>query len=72
MDQYGHRVHSYHGDNSRYDSKEFQTSCNKARQSYSYYGIGAYHQNGIAEAMNKKLCPGARTSLLHAMRKWSK
>eukprot|EP00957_Ditylum_brightwellii_P015548 1172627-Ditylum_brightwellii.AAC.1 len=23
MDQYGYRVHSYHGDNSRFDSKEF-------------------------------------------------
>ena len=41
-----------------------------AQQKYSYCGVGAHHQNGIAEVMNKKLSHGARTSLLHAKKKW--
>ena len=40
------------------------------QKKYSYCGVGAHHQNGIAEAMNKKLSHGTRTSLLHAKRKW--
>ena len=70
MGTYGHRVESYHADNSRFDSKEFKESCDMAQQTYSYCGVGANHQNGIAEAMNKKLSHGTRTSLLHAKRKW--
>eukprot|EP00957_Ditylum_brightwellii_P109563 8356090-Ditylum_brightwellii.AAC.1 len=50
---------------------EFQKSYKKAQQSFSYCGVGAHHQNGIAEAMNKCLTHGARTSLLHARHKWS-
>eukprot|EP00957_Ditylum_brightwellii_P002652 203839-Ditylum_brightwellii.AAC.1 len=70
LDEYGHRVKSYHGDNSRFDSSKFQKSCKKAKQSFSYCGVGAHHQTGIAEAMNKCLTHGARTSLLHAKHKW--
>eukprot|EP00957_Ditylum_brightwellii_P084803 6447834-Ditylum_brightwellii.AAC.2 len=43
MSTYGHRVESYHGDNSR---------------------------NGTAKNINKRLNHSARTSLLHAIRKW--
>eukprot|EP00957_Ditylum_brightwellii_P013638 1028515-Ditylum_brightwellii.AAC.1 len=72
LNKYGHRAKSYHGDNSRFDSSEFQESCKKAWQSFSYCGVGAHHQNSIAEAMNKCLTHGARTSLLCAKRKWPK
>eukprot|EP00957_Ditylum_brightwellii_P054863 4158360-Ditylum_brightwellii.AAC.1 len=69
MSAYGHRVGSYHADNSRFDSKEFQHSCQLASQTYAYCGVGAHHQNGIAEAMNKQHTHNCRTSLLHAKRK---
>eukprot|EP00957_Ditylum_brightwellii_P181636 13836452-Ditylum_brightwellii.AAC.1 len=70
MNKYGHRVKSYHGDNSRFNSTEFKTSCNQANQSYSYCGVGAHHQNGIVKAKTKKLSHNGRTSILHAKRKW--
>eukprot|EP00957_Ditylum_brightwellii_P174960 13321662-Ditylum_brightwellii.AAC.1 len=70
MFAYGHGVDSYYEDNSRFDSKEFQDSCKLAQQTFSYCGVGAHHQNGIAENMNKCLSHSARTSLLHAIRKW--
>ena len=33
--------------------------------------VGAHHQNGIAEKRIRDLSEGARTSLLHAMQRWS-
>eukprot|EP00957_Ditylum_brightwellii_P024455 1846123-Ditylum_brightwellii.AAC.1 len=70
MHSYGHNVEVYHGDNSRFDSQDVKESCDKAQQTYSYYGVGAHHQNDIIEATNKRLSQGARTILLHAKRKW--
>eukprot|EP00957_Ditylum_brightwellii_P122737 9359843-Ditylum_brightwellii.AAC.1 len=70
MSEYGHNVESYHGDNSRFDSKNFTNSCKEAQQSYSYCGFGWHHQNGIAENINKLLTESARAVLLHAKRKW--
>eukprot|EP00957_Ditylum_brightwellii_P054540 4132305-Ditylum_brightwellii.AAC.1 len=70
MHSYVHKVETYHGDNSRFDSQDFKDSCDKAQQTYSYCGVGAHHQNGIAEAMNKRLSHNASTILLHAKRKW--
>eukprot|EP00957_Ditylum_brightwellii_P011467 866577-Ditylum_brightwellii.AAC.1 len=67
--EYGHNVGSYHGDNSRFDSKDFTNSCKAAQQTYSYCGIGGHHQNGIAENMNKRLTHSTRTVLPHAKRK---
>eukprot|EP00957_Ditylum_brightwellii_P029909 2262918-Ditylum_brightwellii.AAC.1 len=49
MSAYRHRVGSYHADNSRFDSQEFQHSCQLTSQTYSYCSVGAHHQNGIAK-----------------------
>eukprot|EP00957_Ditylum_brightwellii_P152976 11644060-Ditylum_brightwellii.AAC.1 len=70
MHSYGHKMEAYHGDNSRFDSQDFKDSCEKAQQTCLYCGVGAHHQNGIAEAMSKRLSHSARTILLHAKRKW--
>eukprot|EP00957_Ditylum_brightwellii_P019930 1504288-Ditylum_brightwellii.AAC.1 len=45
MHSYGHKVKAYHGENSRFYSKDFKDSCDKAQQTYSYCGVGAHHQN---------------------------
>eukprot|EP00957_Ditylum_brightwellii_P170956 13012712-Ditylum_brightwellii.AAC.1 len=70
MHSYGHKVEAYHGDNIRFDSQDSKDSCDKAQQTYSYCGMGAHHQNSIAEDINKRLSHNARTILLHAKRKW--
>eukprot|EP00957_Ditylum_brightwellii_P149313 11371725-Ditylum_brightwellii.AAC.1 len=61
MREYGHNVESYHGDNSRFDSKDFTKSCKGAQQTNSHSGVGGHHQNGIAENMNKRLTHSAKT-----------
>eukprot|EP00957_Ditylum_brightwellii_P205677 15344921-Ditylum_brightwellii.AAC.1 len=70
MHSYGHKVEAYHGDYSRFDSQDFKDSCDKTQQTYSYCGVGVCHQNGIADAMNKRLPHSARTILFHTKRKW--
>eukprot|EP00957_Ditylum_brightwellii_P185742 14141543-Ditylum_brightwellii.AAC.1 len=70
LHEYGHKVEAYYGDNIRFDSAEFQTACKVANLTYTYCKVGAHHQNGIAEYMNKRHSHNFRTALLHAKRKW--
>ena len=69
---YGVQIKAFHADNSRFDDKAFKTSCLHAGQQLTFCAVGVHHQNGIAENRIKLICNGARTVLLHAMRKWPK
>ena len=40
---------SYHSDNGTYSSAEFTSDCEKLDQKTNYSGVGAQHQNGVAE-----------------------
>ena len=40
-------IQHYHADNLRFNDKEFKEDCNTYDQTYSYYGVGTNHQNGI-------------------------
>ena len=68
--QFGVKIKAYCPDNLRFNDKYFMDHCNKADQEYTYCGVGAHHQNGIAEAKNKTVSYGARKIPLHARRKW--
>ena len=59
-------VRHYRADNLRFNDIQFQEDCKKNGQTFSYCGVGAHHQNGLAEAKNKTLSYGARKLLLHA------
>jgi hypothetical protein len=67
---YNRKVKSYHADNLRFNDSNFTASCIKGGQQISFCGVGAHHQNGIAEAKVKEVSYAARTLLLHAKRKW--
>ena len=64
---YGVSVRGYRADNGRFADKEWRQDCDEQRQSLTFCGVGAHHQNGIAEKCIRDLCEGARMSLLHAM-----
>ena len=66
------KIKSYHADNLRFNDRNFQGDCIKNKQTISFCGVGAHHQNAIAESKVKSICYGARTILLHAKRKWPK
>ena len=69
---HGVKVMHYRGDNMRYNEGAFTENCKEQNQVLDLCGVGAHHQNGIAEAKNKTLAYGARTILLHAKRMWPK
>ena len=68
--QHGHKIKSWHADNGRYAEKDFKEAVNFADQTITFCGVGAHHQNGIAEAAIKKDTQQARVLLLHAKRYW--
>ena len=58
-------IRYYYCDNGLYDTKDFKTSIITARQTISFYGVNAHHQNGKAERRIGEVNTGTRTSLLH-------
>ena len=42
-------VHAYQSDNGIFPSVDFMEEINKGLQNITFSGVGAHHQNGIAE-----------------------
>jgi hypothetical protein len=66
----GVRVKHYHADNGRFAEPAFVNECKRCKQDLTFCGVGAHHQNGIAERKIKDVTLISRTILLHAMRYW--
>ena len=66
---FGVSIKAYRADNSRFNDNNFRGSCAAANQKLTFCAVDTHNQNGIAEARLKQVCYGARTILLHAMRK---
>ena len=64
--QAGHTVKRYHADNGRYADQGFLASINSNDQTITFCGVGAHHQNGIAERRIEDLTELARSMLMHA------
>ena len=65
-EQHGVRILHYHCDNERFADKAFVDDVRAAHQTITFCGVGAHHQNGIAERRIRDITENARTSLLHA------
>ena len=63
-------IQSWYTDNGRNVEGDFREAVSSTNHTITFCGVGAHHQNGIAEAKNKILTYGARTILLHAKRMW--
>ena len=64
------RIQAYHADNLRFNDNNFQGDCIRHGQTITFCGVGAHHQNAVAESKVKLVSYGARTILLHAKRRW--
>jgi hypothetical protein len=53
-----------------FNSKEFKEDLNTKDQTLSLLGIGAHHQNGVAERAIQTVTQWARTILLHQVLHW--
>ena len=66
----GLSIKAYCADNGQFGEQAFRDECELQQQKITLCGVGAHHQNGVAEASVKISTLGARTLLLHAQRLW--
>jgi hypothetical protein len=63
-------VKHYHGDNGIFSAEEFWRDCEEKRQSQSFSGISAQHQNAHAEHAIHTIMYMAWTFMVHASLHW--
>jgi transposase InsO family protein len=51
-------------------SKEFREHCTRLGQELSFSGVGAHHQNGVAERAIQTITNMARANMIHAQLHW--
>jgi len=68
--EYGVQVQEYHTDNVPFGSKAFMENIELNNQKIKFSGVGAHHQNGVAERAIKTITQLARAMLLHATIMW--
>ena len=66
----GFNLKSYHADNGIFSSAEFKSHCERNRIKFSFGGVGAKHQNGVAERNIKTVAQWARANMLHLATHW--
>jgi hypothetical protein len=71
FDQCVCEVKHYHGDNGIFSAEEFRHDCEEKRQSQSFSGVGAQHQNACAERAIQTIMYMARTFMVHASLHWT-
>ena len=72
MHSMGVTVVNYHSDNGVFTAAEFQDELIKLSQDIKLSGVGAHHQNAVAERMIGVVVSMARTMMLHAKMRWPK
>ena len=66
----GHTIKHYHADNGVFASLMWRAHCIAKHQGLTFAGVGAHHQNGVAENKISQLQSQARTMLIHAAKRW--
>ena len=66
----GVKIKSFRADNGIFKAAEFKTDLEMNDQSISFCGVGAHHQNGVAERFIRTFIERARTVLLNAHARW--
>ena len=64
-------VKHFHGDNGIFSSEEYRLECSEKRQSQSFSGVGAQHQNSKAERAIQTIMYMARTFMVHSSLHWT-
>ena len=68
--QCGINIKQYHSDNGIFVSDIFTKELERCNQTLTLSGVGAHHQNGIAERAIRTTVELARTMLIHAAMHW--
>jgi hypothetical protein len=70
--QLGVHIRTFKADNAPFSSIEFMNDVATKGQDITFSGVGAHHQNGVAERAIKMITSWARTMVLHAILHWPK
>ena len=65
-----YHISGYHADNGVFRANKWIESCRRQKQSLSFAGVNAHHQNGIAERRIKEIQELSRSMMIHANRRW--
>jgi hypothetical protein len=63
-------IKNYHADNAPFHAAEFVQDCTNKGQTIDYSGVGAHHQNGVAERSIRTVTTWARAMMLHSIIHW--
>jgi transposase InsO family protein len=66
----GVQILSYHGDNGVFGSNEFRQALIESDQFLNFSGVGAHHQNGVAERAIRTVTEKARAMMQHVSTHW--
>jgi hypothetical protein len=64
------KVKKYHSDNGIFATTAFKIHCESQQQEFSFSGVGAHHQNGVAERNIKTVAQWARANMLQLALHW--
>ena len=68
--EHGVHIAGYHGNNGIFTAQEFEMHLLSQGQTLELSGVGAHHQNGVAERAIGTVVSLARTMMLHAALNW--
>ena len=63
---FGVTIEHYHADNGIFSCKAWKEACTECKQGYSYSGVNAHFQSGVAARRIRELQEMSRTNLIHA------
>jgi hypothetical protein len=64
------KIKSFHTNSDFFALSAFKEDCTLKKQKLIFSGVGAHHQNGVAECNIKTVSQWACTSMLHAAHSW--
>ncbi len=67
---HGVTLQKIRADNHPFGSAEFRADCKDKNQELDFSGVGAHHQNGVAERALLTCTSWARAIMLHALLHW--
>jgi Reverse transcriptase (RNA-dependent DNA polymerase)/GAG-pre-integrase domain len=68
--EFGIKLKRFRADNLPFQAKEFLDDLDLKDQQIDYSGVGAHHQNGVAERALQTVTKWARSALLHQLLQW--
>ena len=66
----GVRVQAYHAYNGIFKAKKWIEECQKRNQNFTFAGVNAHHQNGIAKRRIRDLQETTRAMLIQTSKRW--